>query len=62
MSRKCFCDENCNECELISCDNYRQLTLILNALHQKIGEGVYEIVQHFCPNLTACAEVKGIEK
>lgn len=54
MTRR-FCDENCNECELTES---RQLSLIFNILHEKFGDGVYEVVQAACPNLTCCADCR----
>lgn len=50
-----FCDGDCNNCEAIY---NRQLTVILNALYERFGEGVYEIVQHYCPNMTVCADCR----
>ena len=53
LQRKEFCDGDCNNCEAI---RNRQVTVVLNALRRRFGPGVYEIVQHYCPNLTCCAD------
>ena len=50
---KYLCDEDCNHCEAI---NNRQVSLALNALYNVFGDGVYQIVQGICPNLTCCAD------
>lgn len=48
-----FCEGDCNSCEAI---HNRQVSVILNALYELYGEDVYRIVQHYCPNLTCCAD------
>ena len=53
LDRKEFCDGDCNNCGV---HLNRQLTVILNALRKAYGPGVYDIVQHYCPNLTCCAD------
>lgn len=55
---KYLCDEDCNNCPLIGHPNSRQLTLVLNALHERFGDGVYEIVQSLCPNMTVCFDCR----
>ena len=50
-----FCDEDCNHCEAA---NNRQVSVILNALREVFGKGVYRVVQHYCPNLTCCADCR----
>lgn len=50
------CDENCNECGILRSPNNKQLTLILNKLHNKFGDEAYKIIQDGCPNLTCCAD------
>lgn len=50
-----FCDEDCNNCSAVE---NRQVSLILNALHERFGDGVYEIVQLYCPNMTCCADCR----
>lgn len=52
------CDENCNECPIVGHPNNRLLTRLLNALHDRFGEGVYELVQGACPNLTVCYDCR----
>ena len=52
--RSYLCDEDCNHCSLLSSPNSRMVTKILNELLEKFGNGVYEIVQSNCPNLTCC--------
>ncbi len=39
MSNRDFCDNNCNRCPLIQGKNSRQLTMILNKLFDKFGDG-----------------------
>jgi hypothetical protein len=51
---KPLCNEDCNRCPLVTHPNARLLTAVLNCLHARFGEGVYEIVQEACPNLTVC--------
>lgn len=50
---KDFCNCDCNHCEAV---HNRQLTVILNALYEIYGDGVYEVVEHLCPNMTCCAD------
>ena len=52
------CDDNCNECPVISHPNSRVLTQILNKLHDGFGNGVYRIVQDMCPNFTVCYDCR----
>ena len=49
-----LCITDCNHCPIINHPNSRMLTKIFNKLYDKFGEGVYEIVQAECPNLTVC--------
>lgn len=49
-----LCDRNCNECPIVNHPNSRMLTKILNELHDKFGNNMYEIVEKNCPNLTCC--------
>lgn len=58
MERKELCNENCNECPIISHPNSRILTWIFNKLFLKYGNEVYKIVQDKCPNLTACFDCR----
>ena len=51
-----LCKNDCNNCEILNGPNYRHLTLIFNALYAKFGDGVYEIIQYYCPNMTCCAD------
>jgi len=53
-----LCDGDCNNCPVIGHGNSRMLTAVLNALHARFGEGVYEIVQNHCPNFTVCHECR----
>jgi len=48
------CNEDCNNCPLITHPNSKMLTKILNQLQDKLGDDVYEIVQENCPNMTVC--------
>lgn len=52
------CNEDCNHCPIICHPNNRLLTKILNELLDKFGNGVYEIVQGNCPNLTVCYDCR----
>ncbi len=54
--RKVFCDEDCNHCPVIGHPNYKVVTVILNALYGMYGASVYKVVQHYCPNMTCCAD------
>ena len=56
--RKGLCDRKCNDCPIINHENSRMLTHVLNALFDKFGEGVYEIVQEHCPNMTCCFDCR----
>lgn len=49
-----LCDRDCNHCSIVVHPNSRMLTRVLNELQDKFGDGVYEIVQSHCPNLTVC--------
>lgn len=53
---KYFCDQDCNHCQLLLCNNSRHLTYILNLIHNKFGDEAYKIIQSHCPNLTCCAD------
>lgn len=55
LDRKEFCDGRCNDCAI---PENRQLTVVLNALRDIFGKGVYEVVQHYCPNMTCCADCR----
>lgn len=48
-----FCNGDCNNCEI---HRNRQFSLLINILHQKFGEEVYNITQMVCPNMTCCAD------
>jgi len=54
QDRSYLCDEKCNECILLQSPNSRMVTEVLNELYNKFGNGVYEIVEKNCPNLTCC--------
>ena len=58
MSDVLFCDEDCNHCPIVNHKNNRMITKILNELYNKFGEGVYQIVQKNCPNLTVCYDCR----
>jgi hypothetical protein len=45
---------SCNDCPLVNHPNSRMLTRIFNELYEKYGQGVWEIVESNCPNLTCC--------
>ena len=49
-----LCDNDCNNCPIIGHPNSRMITKILNELYDKFGDGVYEVVEEACPNLTVC--------
>ena len=52
------CDSNCNECPMVNHPNSKMLTLILNKLYDKFGDGAYKIVQENCPNFTVCYDCR----
>jgi len=56
--RNKLCDEDCNHCPFLLHKNSRMVTYILNALLEKYGDGVYEVVQKVCPNLTCCFDCR----
>lgn len=56
MGKNEFCDENCNECPIMLHENSRMVSLVLNRLLERFGNGVYEIVQSNCPMLTVCKD------
>jgi len=49
-----FCNKDCNNCPIILHPNSRMITKILNRLFDLYGDGVYEVVEELCPNLTVC--------
>ena len=51
-----LCDEDCNNCALLRAPNARQLSLALEAAYQRFGDDFYAIIQHVCPNMTACRD------
>ncbi len=54
MQRTDLCDGDCNRCPIIGHENSRMLTLVLNELRDKYGDGVEYIVNKHCPNMTVC--------
>ena len=56
--KRYFCDEDCNNCQILRGPGFRQLTIILNALYDLYGPEVYKVVQHYCPNMTVCADCR----
>lgn len=58
MSRKKYCDGNCNKCPIISHPNSRMLTHILNLLYDEFGDKAYKIIQDNCPNFTVCYDCR----
>ena len=54
-----FCDDQCNSCPVINHGNSRLLSLIMNAMYNRFGDGVREILNTFCPDLTCCADCRG---
>jgi hypothetical protein len=57
MEKK-LCDKDCNHCPVINHPNSRMLTLVLNKLYDKYGNGVWDIVEHICPNFTVCYDCR----
>lgn len=53
-----LCDGDCNHCPVVGHDNSRMLTATLNALQERFGDDVHDIVQNFCPSLTVCRECR----
>jgi hypothetical protein len=54
LNKEYLCDENCVYCPIINHPNSRMITRILNLIQDKFGNGVYDIVENYCPNLTCC--------
>lgn len=52
------CEHKCNECPIIQHKNSELLTVLLNKLHNRLGNEVWQIVQSMCPNLTGCYECR----
>ena len=48
------CNENCNYCPLITHENGKMITKIMNEAFELFGSEFYRIVQNNCPNLTCC--------
>lgn len=53
-----LCNSDCNHCPIIGHPNNRLLTKLLIQLQARFGDGVYEIVQNACPNLTVCFDCR----
>lgn len=59
---KDFCNNNCNECSLLfgatekEYNEHKQMYLLLDALEIAFGEGVTQIANMICPNLTCCPD------
>lgn len=53
-----LCDGDCNQCPLMRHPNSRMVTAILNTLLERFGDGVYEVVEGHCPNLTVCYDCR----
>jgi len=49
-----YCDENCNQCPIVTHPNSRMLTRIMNEAYEKFGNDFYAIVENNCPNMTCC--------
>ena len=58
INRKELCDENCSHCPIIRHPNSRMITKVLNQLLNNFGNGVYEIIESYCPNLTVCYDCR----
>lgn len=50
---KFLCDERCNKCVVME---NRQVALLMNVLLEVYGDGVYEIANSICPNMTCCPD------
>ena len=48
-----FCNGDCNNCDI---HQNRQFSLLINILHQRFGDEVYQITEMVCPNMTCCAD------
>lgn len=53
-----LCNNDCNNCPILNHPNSRMVTKIMNALYERFGNGVYQIVQENCPNLTVCKDCR----
>lgn len=52
---KFLCNERCSECSAIE---NRQAALLMNVLLEVYGDGVYEIANSICPNMTCCPDCR----
>lgn len=52
---KFLCDERCNGCE--ATEN-RQAALLMNVLREVYGDGVVQIANSICPNMTCCPDCR----
>ena len=52
------CNEDCNNCPVVSHPNSRMLTKVLNELLDHFGDYAYAIVQRNCPNFTVCYDCR----
>lgn len=53
-----LCDQDCNNCPIITHPNSRMITKILNKLYDQFPEGIYETVRELCPGLTVCFDCR----
>lgn len=52
---KFFCNERCSECRAIE---NRQAALLMNVLLEVYGDGVVQIANSICPNMTCCPDCR----
>ena len=52
---KFLCDEQCNKCVVME---NRQVALLMNVLLEVYGDGVNEIANSICPNMTCCPDCR----
>lgn len=53
-----YCDKNCTDCPLINHPNSRMLSRLMNALYNAYGDGVMEIINQTCPNMSVCYDCR----
>lgn len=56
--RTALCNEECNNCPIISHPNSKLVTKIFNEAYDEFGTAFHHIVQKHCPNLTCCYDCR----
>jgi hypothetical protein len=53
-----LCDENCNNCPLMTSPNSRMLSKIMNEAQKQFGDEFYLLVSKNCPTMTICKDCR----